>query len=73
MYNVEIAEQHANSQIEDVIFDACRANEKRIEKNVRGFNVQFAPLDWKETEHRVTVRDEEGVIIAFATVDKFDC
>lgn len=73
MYNVEIAEQHANSQIEDVIFDACRANEKRETKTVKSFNVSFAPLDWKETEHRVTVRDEEGVIIAFATVDKFDC
>lgn len=73
MYNVEIAEAFQANQIEDVIFDACRANEKRETKTVKGFNVSFAPLDWKETEHRVTVRDEEGVIIAFATVDNFDC
>jgi hypothetical protein len=51
----------------DLIFNACRANEVREPKG----NVSF--LLMANGDHEATLRNAQGMVVAFATVDKFDC
>jgi hypothetical protein len=51
----------------DAIFDACRANEKRLPKN----GVSFVLL--ANGNHQACLRDSDGVVVALAEVDALDC
>lgn len=70
MQIVEIASSVTEGQITNVVFDACRANEDRNERNINGFNVRFNLK--ANGEYQVTVRNAEVVVVAFANVDEFD-
>lgn len=50
----------------DAIFNACRANPSREAKG----NVTFRPTI---SGHEAALRNAEGVVIALANVDEFDC
>ncbi|ABL96783.1 hypothetical protein BcepF1.052 [Burkholderia phage BcepF1] len=51
----------------EAIFNACRSNDARAPKD----NVTFRLL--ANGEYEATLRDADGVVIAQAIVDKFDC
>lgn len=51
----------------DAIFDACRANEAREDKGGVKFNLMT------DGNYAAVLRDDAGVILAVAVVDKFDC
>ena len=51
----------------EAIFNACRANEAREPKG----NVTFKRF-WSG-EHEAALRDADGVVVAIAIVDQFDC
>jgi hypothetical protein len=65
MYNVQTLNISESKAI-DAIFDACRANEKREPKN----GVTFLPM-WNG-DYEATLRDQDGVVVAIATVDSMD-
>ena len=52
----------------NMIFDACRANERREAK----LNVSFRRFA-SGNEWEAALRDADGVVIAIATVDSDDC
>lgn len=52
----------------DCIFNACRANTDRQDKN----GVSFTQLI-NGNEYQAVLRDATGIVIAIAIVDEFDC
>lgn len=74
MKNLSTDSSISESTATEVIFDACRDNEHldRVSvKNRRGEFVVTFKLNADGT-HEATIRDYEGVVVAFATVDEFD-
>ncbi len=50
------------------IFNACRSNEKRERTATVTFNQFASGNEWEATLHNAN-----GLVIAIATVDEFDC
>lgn len=50
----------------ELILDACRANERRENRQVQGHTVTFMGSE-------AVLRDPEGIVVALAYVDNFDC
>lgn len=65
--NITKMDPSVMSQLENEIFDACRANEKR---ETRG-RVSFIALPCGD--HSAMVRDSKSMVLLTATVDRFDC
>ena len=55
----------------NLIFDACRANERREPRNVGDYRVTFGLR--ADGTHDVIMRNAKGVVVATAVVDEFDC
>lgn len=72
MYNVQTNEKISEGEAENLIFDACRANEARADwKNAKGFAVSFRLR--VDGDHEAALRNPEGEVVALAVVDAFDC
>ena len=73
MQNVEFtAAKITEGKAENLIFDACRANEDRADwKNAEGYAVTFKLC--ADGTHEAALRDASGEVVALANVDSFDC
>ena len=69
MQNVITTLYATESQIENAVFDAARANGKRETKTVRGLTVDFVEI----TGGHVALVKDNGLTIGSAMVDEFDC
>ncbi len=59
------------SMARNLIFDACRANEKRADwKNAEGFKVNF--VLFADGNCEAILRNHDGIIVAMAVVDETD-
>lgn len=65
--NLTKMDPNTMAQLENEIFDACRANEQR---ETRG-RVSFTRLPCGD--HSAMVRDSKCTVLLTATVDRFDC
>jgi len=71
MRNVETT-QISEGKATGLIFDACRANEDRNDwKNAEGYAVSFRLRT--DGDYEAALRNPEGIVVALAVVDKFDC
>ena len=70
MQNAQFMNGCNESQVTEIIFDACRANESRSARIVKGHRVSFTLLI--TGEHEVCVRNPVGMVIALANVDSCD-
>ncbi len=72
MHNLEILKDSiTEGKATELIFDGCRDNEKREERQLRdGYSIKFYVLI-KGCE--AVLRDPEGVVVALANVDESDC
>ena len=78
MQNLKFAAALSEGQATNIIFDACRANETRATWSNGKFEVKFDKVTMREYEstnadHRATVFDANGFIVATAYVDRHDC
>lgn len=72
MQNLEVLNDSiTESQATELIFDGCRDNEAREERQLRdGYSIKFYVLV-KGCE--AVLRDPEGIVVALANVDDADC
>lgn len=59
----------------EIIFKACRDNEQRNPATIAycGYNYDVTFKLNADGTHEAAVRNFEGVVVAIAKVDKFDC
>ena len=67
MINFEHATYITATKAMTLILDACRANEDRQDTRF----VRFTRT--ADGNHCVALRNEDGIVVATATVDQFDC
>lgn len=72
MQNLQHSPKVTLSTAMDAVFDACRANAKRLPCKVGAYRAKFnACADGQS--HIAIVSDDVGEVIASARVDAFDC
>jgi hypothetical protein len=72
MHNLTHSNTISASAATAMILDACRANERRASWiGSEGHTVSFYVLGGGH--HEAALRGPDGVVIALASVDKFDC
>lgn len=69
LHSPDLAEAKATA----LMFNACRGNSRRTAVTLNGgeFSASFRLL--ANGEHEVALRDKNGVTVALAVVDQFDC
>ena len=64
----------SETQAVHLIMTACRANEKREDRKVGDWSVEFIKLTFSQGQHRANVRAAGSTeLAATALVDEFDC
>ena len=72
MHNMLCAPHIKEGVAMNMIFDACRANEKRRDFHTEDGHV--VTFTYKENdEHLAIVKDSSGTVVALAYVDSTDC
>lgn len=76
MQNVIYEEGQDAGDIANMIFDACRANEAREQKDIDGHRILFTPIGGERHIASVIKKGSWGaehILIGSALVDEHDC